>query len=341
MDLTALSAYLSGRIGPVTVTSARQTFPGHSRQTWILDTAEQGGLVLRVDHPGGPLVPVPMSTEWAVYERLWGSQVPVAEPLMYAEGTDFAGGRAHMVRRLVDGSPNVEGITGEPGDDPDLLRSACYEVAEKLALVHTLDWRALGLGEVVFVPTSPATALVEEVRHWRSLWMGCRCGPYPMLTEATWWLEEQIPATEPRLVFLKGNNGFGEEIWRDGRIVALSDWELAQVGDPALDWAFSQGLLRLNDLDDTLRHYEAAAGFAIDRELLAWSAVWIRVKASMTTNGGLGAFVDGTDNRMARAALGMGVIRSTEKWMAGALGRDVTDVGFEMLAQLRSAYLGV
>ena len=57
------------------------------------------------------------------------------------------------------------------------------------------------------------------------------------------------------LSLLKGNNGIGEEIWPDGRIVALSDWELATIGDPALDWAFSQGLLTLHDVDDTLDHY--------------------------------------------------------------------------------------
>ena len=56
-----------------------------------------------------------------------------------------------------------------------------------------------------------------------------------MLTEATYWLEEGIPPARTRLGLLKGNNGIGEEIWRDGRIVAMSDWELATIGDPSFD----------------------------------------------------------------------------------------------------------
>src|SRR4051812_34983655 len=111
MEVTELERYLSDHLGPLTVTSLHRTFPGHSRETWIVDTAEHGGFVMRVDHPGGPLVPVPMRVEYEVYERLWRSPVPVAEPLWYAEGVDFAGGLPHMVRRLVDGSSKVTGLT--------------------------------------------------------------------------------------------------------------------------------------------------------------------------------------------------------------------------------------
>ena len=41
----------------------------------------------------------------------------------------------------------------------------------------------------------------------------------------------------------KGTNGYGEEIFRDGRLVAMSDWELARIGDPAYDWAQIQGFV--------------------------------------------------------------------------------------------------
>ncbi len=343
MEVGELERYLSDRLGPLTVTSLHRNFPGHSRETWIVATAEHGGFVMRVDHPGGPLVPVPMRVEYEVYERLWRSPVPVAEPLWYAENVDFAGGLPHMVRRLVDGSSRVAGLTLGSADDTaagaDIRRAVCYEMAEKIALVHTLDWRAFGFDEVLFAPTNAADALREELHHWRALWADHRTDPFPMLTEALYWLEEQLPPGGDVLSLLKGNNGIGEEIWRDGRIVALSDWELATIGDPALDWAFSQGLLSLHDVDDTLAHYAAAAGFAIDRRRLAWSIVWIRIKASMTTNGGLAGFLDGRDRRLVRPALGIGVPKTTESWLAGALGSDVAELGHQIMSRQRSPYV--
>ena len=338
-DPVELGAYLSSWLGPTTVTSLHQTYPGNSRASWIVQTDEHGGLVVRVDHPGGPLVPIPLELEYRVYERLWPTAIPVAEPLFFAEGTRFADGRPHMVRRLVDGSPQLDGLTGGAGDDPGLRRAVCYEMAEKLALVHTLDWREAGLDEVLFVPASAETALRDEIHEWRRLWAASRTDPFPMLTEATYWLEEGIPPARTRLGLLKGNNGIGEEIWKDGRIVALSDWELATIGDPSLDWAFSQGLLTLHDMEDTLDHYAGHSGFAIDRELLAWAAVWIRVKASMSTNSGLAGFLDGSDNRLVRPALGISVVKRTEAWVAGVLDRTVTDVGFELLTARRNPYL--
>jgi aminoglycoside phosphotransferase (APT) family kinase protein len=339
VDVDALEAHLSSHLEPLRVTSVSRSFPGHSRETWIVDTEPLGGLVVRIDHHGGPLVPVPLRVEYEVYERLWPTAVPVAEPLFYAEGEPFADGRAHMVRRLVDGSPRVDGLTGAPSDDPALRRAVCYELAERLAVVHTLDWSALGFDQVVFVPGSDATALLDELHHWRELWAATRTDPFPMLTEATYWLEEQVPPGPHRRTLLKGNNGIGEEIWRGGRIVALSDWELAAVGDPSLDWAFSQGLLALHDVQDTLAHYAEHAGFTIDPDHLAWATVWIRVKASMTTNGGLRGFLDGRDNRMARPALGLGIVKQTERWVASMLDRPVAEVGHELLARARSPYL--
>jgi aminoglycoside phosphotransferase (APT) family kinase protein len=339
MDAGALQGYLAGRLGPVQVTSLHRTFPGHSRETWIVDT-DLGGLVVRVDHPGGPLVPIPMKVEYDVYERLWKSPIPVAEPLWYAEGIEVFDGLPHMVRRLVDGAASVPGLALSGDDGRDLRRAVCYEMAEQLAAVHTLDWRSYGFDEVLFTPSDPGRALSEEIHHWRALWAESRTDPFPMITEATYWLEEQLPPGGDRLSLLKGNNGVGEEIWKDGRIVALSDWELASIGEPALDWAFSQGLLALHDPDDTLAHYAEHAGFEIDGRRLAWSVVWIRIKASMTTNGGLRGFLDGRDNRVVRPALGLGVVTSTERWLASALGDDVEALGHRMLASQRSAYIG-
>ena len=36
----------------------------------------------------------------------------------------------------------------------------------------------------------------------------------------------------------------------------------------------------------------------------------------MTTNGGLRGFLDGRDNRVVRPTLGLGVVTSTERWLA-------------------------
>ena len=121
-----------------------------------------------------------------------------------------------------------------PGPEGDALRrSVAFEHAEKLALVHSLDWKRYGLNEVLPTPASPKDAIRQDFEMWKDIWFECRSAPYPEITDALYWLEEQIPTDSPRTSLIKGNNGIGEEIWRDGKIVAMSDWELAALGDAA------------------------------------------------------------------------------------------------------------
>ena len=121
-DHARLGEYLGRQFGsPVTVRKTRQTFPGISRETWLVDAEIGGaaqGLVVRIDPPEGGSCPASLHTEWEVYRRLWGSAVPVAEPLWFDAAADFTDGRPLMVRRLVEGSAAIPGLNeaGAQGD---------------------------------------------------------------------------------------------------------------------------------------------------------------------------------------------------------------------------------
>ncbi|MCZ7526586.1 MAG: phosphotransferase family protein [Acidimicrobiia bacterium] len=340
MDPGAVCRYLTERLGagPVLVTSLHQTFPGQSQETWLVDATVDGeprGFVLRGNPPGGGIVPFPLRREWEVYRRLTGSPVPVATPLWFDEGAcGLFGGRPFFVRDLVPGSTHVPGLQ----DDPALRRAVAHEHARALAAVHTLDWEALGLGEVLDPPTGPADAARHEVETWWRIFDEVRPGPMPVVTEALYWLHDQLPRAAPCVALLKGNNGLGEEIWRDGRIVALSDWELASLGDPAQDWAFSQGMLALADAEETLRFYESVAGFTLVRENLAFYRVWTVVKALCCVTAGLRGFLDGRDPRVALPAMGFGGVKVMESLLATMVTMDLAAAA-ELVAALEGSRL--
>lgn len=325
LDLPTVEAYLNTRLPkPTKLRSVTQTFPGVSRETWLAfaeDPAEVGYIV-RIDPPSNGSVPTSLKYEWEVYERLWPSPVPTAEPLWYEEGVEFADGRPHMVRRMVEGSTNVAGVR-DPGPEGDRIRrGVALEHAEKLALVHTLDWQKYGLHEVLNAPASPEDSLRHQMRVWRSHWEKVRSDPMPMVTEALYWLEEHMPPAGDRISLLKGNNGLGEEIWLDGRIVAMSDWELAELGEPALDWAFSQGMLSLHDADETLCHYEAHAGFKLDPARMAWCQVWLMFKVLVCSTCAISSFEEHRDRRPALGTLGL-MVKRVEQLLGVVIGNDL------------------
>ncbi|MET0657751.1 MAG: hypothetical protein ABW110_06290, partial [Steroidobacteraceae bacterium] len=74
MNEQALATYLTQKFNePVRVLGLSQAFPGLSRETYLVrirrgseSASRDEGIVVRVDPPGGPFVPVPLFYEWQV-----------------------------------------------------------------------------------------------------------------------------------------------------------------------------------------------------------------------------------------------------------------------------------
>jgi len=278
----ALSSYLSARLDEtVEVKTLAQSFPGISRETWFVTADVAGterGFVFRFDPPEGGSCPYSLRTEWEVYRKLYGTEVPVAEPLWFEEHSDLTQGRALMVRRLVDGRSTIAGLYDNSATAAELRRRVAFECIENLARVHKLDWRAAGFAELMAAPASPEVAFKSEFELWKGYWEQGRPFPDPVLDEVMVWMGDHIPSDTPFVSLVKGNNGIGEEIWRDGRIVAMSDWELACLGDGISDLFWSQGTVRLIGFDHALSHYERCTGQIVSIERLTFAGLFALLK---------------------------------------------------------------
>jgi aminoglycoside phosphotransferase (APT) family kinase protein len=346
LEQHSVAAYLSRRLGAlVAIESMRPTFPGLSRETWIIDAdvaGEKQGFALRLDYPWGGSCPFSLKHEWQIYSHLWKSTVPVAEPLWFDQGLEFANGRAHMVRRLVEGTTSIPGLADASAEGSRLRQRIAFECAEKLALLHTLDWQAAGLGSFMSPPHNPGGALGEELRYWRTLWdQGCTKS-YPAIEEALCWLEESIPTDTPRISLCKGNNGIGEEIWRGEKIVAMSDWELGCLNDGVLDLAFSQGTLTLGDFAATLRHYERCVGHDVSPQRLAagmfitWFKQIVLVTVYMAKR-----YYDGSDKRITNLTFGNIIGQDIQRRFAACIGKDIVDAWASVAGQEQNVYVRV
>jgi aminoglycoside phosphotransferase (APT) family kinase protein len=328
VNAPAIESYFSDRLGePVRVESVKRVFPGVSRETWLIQArcgSQTEGFVLRLDPEWGPCAPTSLEYEFRVYAGLWGTAVPVAEPLWFDEGVDFADGRPHMVRRMVEGGSTIAGLTDDTPAGAELRRRVVFDHIEKLAALHTLDWRALGFAEFMPVPPSPKDALRFEFERWRARWAERQTTPRPVVTEFLCWLQESVPNDTPAISLMKGNNGVGEEIFRDGRVVALSDFELSALGDGALDLAFTQGTLSLIDPREALAHYERHVGHPLSPERFAFAVVWNTFKGLVMLDGNLlEGFLAGRDPRTTSGALGLLMVRRLEKTLASFIGKDL------------------
>jgi aminoglycoside phosphotransferase (APT) family kinase protein len=346
MDQIRLSAYLARRLDePVRVTSLSQAFPGLSRETWLVRVrrgpelaAKDHGFVVRADPPGGPFVPVPLYYEWQVYEHVARTPIPVARPLWFDAAAEIVDGRSLFVRELVEGTTLLPGLWDDTHEASERRRRVAIEHAETLASLHRIDWKAYGFGSFMQVPETVELAPRHELMRWWRTWEEVRTAPFAIVTEVLHWFEDHLPGRAANISLCKGQNGIGEEIWRDDRIVALSDWELAHLGDPCQDLALSQGMLKLWDREKIIACYERAAGFSLPRENIAFYLVWNAFKSMLALNNGLHSFLTGEYPRLARATLGYGKVKVYEHLLGSILDMDLEEAANFIMAGQPNPY---
>ncbi|HKT73070.1 MAG TPA: phosphotransferase family protein [Steroidobacteraceae bacterium] len=291
-----LSRYLSSKWGePCEVCRLEKFDRGWSRETWFLECRRATGdrpqnLVLRRDLPGGSIDHRPLRKEYEIYRRLALSPVPVARPLWWEDDPAWLeNGREFYLREQIEGDWDVPHFM-DPHPQYDALRiDTSKEHLRKLAILHRCDWHQLGFEEIMSAPASAATCARDAVTRLYDEWQTFRFDPDPVLTEGKEWLLANGPPA-PCISLLKGNNGRGEEVFRNGQIVAMSDWESSSLGDPSSDLARCQDFIpeierggkRLWGLEQALEYYREVSGVEIRAQSVAYYRILNGVESAIT-----------------------------------------------------------
>lgn len=236
MDLPAGLEGLEGvvaRLGPGgRLLGARPLTGGVSAEVLGLELLAPTGEVRRVvfrrhrtDHlkDHGPGI---AAKEHGLLTALHGRGLPVPEPLLHDDGA--AGLGPHLVMEWVEGSTEVV-----PADLP----AALDQMADFLAALHALVPDALDL--------PPLAPLEGPIAALRPLLPASGAGERVRAALDRGALGRGAPAPEPGgAALLHGDYWPGNVLWRDGRLVAVLDWEDACLGDPLADLATSRVELR-------------------------------------------------------------------------------------------------
>ena len=175
--------------------------------------------------------------EWRITEALNGTDVPHTEAV--AVCTDSAVlGRTFYLMEFVDGWSPM-GVRGWAAPfDTDLAARAGlgYRLAEGIALLSKVDWRAKGLQDL----GRPGGFHERQVDRWTRYLDRIKGRELPGFDVAAAWLRAHKPLDYvPGL--MHGDYQFANVMYRHGapaRLAAIVDWEMGTVGDPKLDLAW-------------------------------------------------------------------------------------------------------
>jgi aminoglycoside phosphotransferase (APT) family kinase protein len=299
----------------------RRVEVGLSRQTWFVDLGSST-VVVRADNPGGvAAVPGSLEHEHELYRRLSDTGLPVARTLWFEADPSILGAKFY-IREFVEGTPSPDHFDDPDPRFDDVRIGASREHARKLAMVHRLDWKSLGFGELLATPGGPETCASVAVERIMEGIREVALEPLPLVELIAQRLLEDPPVASG-VVLCKGSNGAMQEIWRGLEIVGLSDWELASIGDPASDWARCQGyVVNVADRWDRRRlldYYRTLTGYEISDESMEYYANVYSFEMLLVGLHSARALADGAQPDARIAALASLTVRSLLKRLAAAL----------------------
>src|ERR1041385_1547759 len=203
------------------VRSVRPIPEGHSGFTYFVST-ERGELVLRLPPPGARIAgTADVMRQGRIMSALHKAGLPVPDvPLI--EDAAVVDGRPFILMERTEGA-RIE----ETGKKEKALAIASAAVAV-LKRLHGLPLARTGIGEEEPVP------LTAEMMRWGML---MQRAPEELTTRAGelgGLLAAHVPPErQPTLVH--GDYHYGNMLFRGHEVVAILDWEIAEIGQPLLD----------------------------------------------------------------------------------------------------------
>jgi aminoglycoside phosphotransferase (APT) family kinase protein len=269
----ALAAYLDDALpessgSPLAVDRIRG---GHSNETFFVTRGSHEWVLRRP--PRGPLLPTAhdVSREYRVLSALTGTPVPVPRPILLCADVSVIGAPFYLMERI-HGTVIRATLPPAFADDESTRLAIGYELIDRLADLHAVDWQASGLEDF----GKPQGYLERQIRRWTGQLDASRNRPLPDLDAVTEWLAANRPESGAATI-VHGDYRLDNAMYASeppARVLAIFDWEMATLGDPLADLGYLLSFWQEPgdpgaELGDASWRLTAQPGFATRQQLVA------------------------------------------------------------------------
>ncbi|HEU0203764.1 MAG TPA: phosphotransferase family protein [Burkholderiaceae bacterium] len=266
-DSAALADFLRTRIGGLRGELQLQPIAGGQSNPTFFVTFDNRRLVLR-KKPAGETLPSAhaVDREYRIMDALGGTALPVPKMVLFYAEPDVLGTPFYLMERL-DG--RVFDRAALPGLAPAERRALYLAMADTMATLHSLNWKALGLSDF----GRPGNFFERQIARWSRQWAMSKTKENPDIDRLLAWLPEHIPPGDETTI-THGDFKLNNLIFHptEPRVIGVLDWELSTLGHPLADVAFNCCPWRLlPDEYDGIRGLDfAALGIPTEQEYLRY-----------------------------------------------------------------------
>lgn len=202
---------------------------GHSNLTYKFTDSAGEAYVLRRPPLGHVLESAhDMGREHRIISALADTDVPVPKTYGLCEDPDV-NGAPFFLMKFVEGTVPHEPEVSET--IPVGQRASAGEhIIDVLATLHLIDPDDVGLGTLA----RKEGYIARQLKRWTAQWKATKTHEIPEMEESERLLHEDMPE-QVGTGIVHGDYRIGNMMIRDGRMVALLDWELCTLGDPLAD----------------------------------------------------------------------------------------------------------
>ena len=285
---------------------------------------QEQGLILRRD-PSGSLIDTDRATEVLFYRAFQAGPVPVPRILWLEEDTRWLDRPFFVMQEIEGGEASPQALLAPPYDA--LAERIGQRKWEILGEIHKADPKALGLTQAMQVPAADA-CWRRELDHWERVLDEDELAPQPIGRAAIRWLRRNPPPPAQKVGAVHADYRTGNFlVGQDGDLLAILDWEMAHLGDPLEDlawslnrvwhWARDERAGGLLPRERAIEIWESASGLEADAAALHWWELFSSVK-------GLGIWVS-SGQEYAKGANADPVLGFTSWWLTNAQNRAILE----------------
>lgn len=335
VDCAKLNEYLksqAGVIGEARVRSIKRLPGGRSKITSMIEL-EPGSklpqsLVMRQDtvcRVGKSVV-----DEYPLLCGLWDRGIPVPQPFLLQPQVSAVGQPFIILSRVA--GENVGDLWGTTKVAPGVGES----MARALAQIHQLDPDDLTVPNAIR-GLSPRDTMLELMRQYQTDVDNQRFGRSPMGALGFLWLRENLDRGVARRGLVHGDVGFHNMLFEGSEVSAILDWELAHVGDPAIDLAYcKESVEQVMEWSDFIRIYERSGGHKVTPFQIKYFTVWRAVRNIVLCLRCADSFVRGETRDLGMGAGAIWAMPRFERLLLQLIGSDYSISRDRLADQTRS-----
>jgi aminoglycoside phosphotransferase (APT) family kinase protein len=224
-----LRAHFHGETGALVV---RQFPSGHSNLTYSLRIGSREMVLRRPPFGSKVKTAHDMGREYRVLSKLHDHYAPAPQVLLFCDDLSVLGAPFYLMEPI-HGIILRRDIPAELNFSPEVARRVSESFLDNLALLHSLDYTAVGLGDL----GKPQGYLERQVHGWIERYHGSKTHDIPEVETISNWIQQHMPASSAAALI--HNDYKYDNVVLDPsdltKIIGVLDWEMCTIGDPLSD----------------------------------------------------------------------------------------------------------